>query len=145
VPAVDGRDLFSHSLRALCRERSPTWKLRFPGHQPEKLRIRAEAVTAGPLDRLEIIYNGRVIKSVVSPGSSERLVADFEGNFNDTGWLASRCSEHPSKTIRFAHTSPVYLQFGEGDSTFSEDVRFFLDWMDPELAYYEKQPGFKAP
>ena len=119
--------------------------LRFPGRKPEKLRIRAEAVTAGSLDRLEIIYKGRVIKTVASHRSSERLVADFEESFNETGWLASRCFERPGKTIRFAHTSPVYLQFGEGASAFSEDVRFFLDWMDRELAYYEKQPGFKAP
>jgi hypothetical protein len=125
--------------------KEPGSMLRFPGRKPEKLRIRAEAVTAGSLDRLEIIYKGRVIKTVVSPRSSGRLVADFESSFNDTGWLLARCFEQPGSTIRFAHTSPVYLQFGEEDSIVIEDARFFLNWMDREIAYYENQPGFKTP
>jgi hypothetical protein len=125
--------------------KEPGSMLRFSGGKTEKLSIRAEAISAGSLDRLEIISKGHVIKTVISPRRSGRLVADFESSFNETGWLLARCFEQPGSTIRFAHTSPIYLQFGDGDSIVTEDVRFFLNWMDREIAYYENQPGCKAP
>jgi hypothetical protein len=123
----------------------PGATLGFSGRRPERLKIRAEAVTAGALDRLEIVSRGRVIKTVVGSGRTRKLVAEFESSFNDTGWLVARCFERPDKTSRFAHTSPVYLQFGERGAVISADVRFFLDWLDREIAYYEQQPGFKVP
>ena len=40
-----------------------------------------------------------------------RLVTDFENEIRETGWVVARCFERPGATIRFAHTSPVYVQF----------------------------------
>ncbi|MGH8247262.1 MAG: CehA/McbA family metallohydrolase, partial [Gammaproteobacteria bacterium] len=75
-----------------------------------KLRIRAEALSAGPLERLEIIHNGRVLRKITAGPDSGRLLADFELSASEGGWLAARCFEQPGTTVKFAHTSPVYLQ-----------------------------------
>lgn len=93
----------------------PGATLKFSGQATETLRIHARAVSAGVLDRLEIIHKGRVVKAVSGGRSTKTLVADFEIAIDDWGWLAARCFERPGKTIRFAHTSPVYLRFGERD------------------------------
>lgn len=119
--------------------------LRVPGRRPTKLRIRAEALSVGTLDRLEIISKGRVIHSVSQPDTAGKLASDFEADINETGWIAARCFERPGKTIRFAHTSPVYIQFGSHLGIVPAEAKFFIDWLDREIEFYKKEPGFKEP
>ena len=121
-----------------------------PGHtlllsrpQPSRLSIHAEALSAGGLDRLEILFKGRLIKSVSNPEPSQKLVADFESLASETGWVVTRCFEKPAATIRFAHTSPVYIQFGRESGVVAADARFFIEWIDREIRFYQEQSGFR--
>ena len=121
-----------------------------PGHtlllsrpQPSRLSIHAEALSAGGLDRLEILFKGRLIKSVSNPEPSQKLVADFESLASETGWVVTRCFEKPAATIRFAHTSPVYIQFGRESGVVAADARFFIEWIDREIRFYQEESGFK--
>jgi hypothetical protein len=103
-----------------------------------------EASSAGELDKLEIVWKGQVVKSVAAPGAASTLAADAEIDANETGWVAARAFEKSSPSIRFAQTSPVYVQIGAGRGIVAEDVKFFLNWLDRETEYYTKQPGFKT-
>jgi hypothetical protein len=89
--------------------------------QSGRLKIRAEASSAGDLDRLEVLFKGRIIKAVNIADANGRLVAEFESEIRETGWVIARCFERAGKTIRFAHTSPVYVQFPEDNGIVSED------------------------
>jgi hypothetical protein len=110
-----------------------------------KLRIQAEAISRAPLDRLEIIYNGKVIKSVNNKQGANKLAIEFEQTFSRAGWFAARSFERPAGTIRFAHTSPIYYQTGAPNFMNARaDARFFLNWIDREISYYEKQTGFRT-
>lgn len=120
----------------------PGETLRFENRRPRKLRVRAQAVSATPLDRLEIVFKGRVIKTVTG---TARINVNFETEVSETGWIAARAFERPDRTVRFAHTSPVYLQFPSDAGIVARDVKFFLDWIDRELAYYRQLPGFREP
>jgi hypothetical protein len=123
----------------------PGAELHLPGSQPARLRVRAEALSAGSLQRLEILFKGRVIMTVANPDASGRWAADFETNVSETGWIIARCFERPGNTIRFAHTSPVYVQFGRQSGLVREDAQFFIDWIDREVEFYKQEPGFKQP
>jgi hypothetical protein len=110
---------------------------------PARLRIRAEASSAGRLDRLEILFGGKVIKSVPAHASS-RAAVDFEYEPQESGWVAARCFEQPGATIRFAHTGPVYVQ-SEKARDATADAQFFLDWIDREIRFYKAAEGFRSP
>jgi hypothetical protein len=94
------------------------------------------------MDRLEVLFKGKVIRSVAGPG---RLALDFAEEIGATGWFAARAFEKPDHTIRFAHTSPVYLAVPGDAGVVPEDARFFLDWIDREMAFYRNLPGFREP
>jgi len=113
-----------------------------PGQKP--MRVRAEALSAGPLDRLEVIYNGSVIRAVSDPKGPGRLIIDMEKTFDSPGWVVARCFEKPGRTIHFAHTSPIYLQAGTQAHIVPADARFFVDWMDREIRFYKESGGFRT-
>lgn len=56
---------------------------------------------------LEIVAEGKVIKSIDSPGpKQDKLVADFEVPVSDSQWIAARTTSFNGAV---AHTTPVYV------------------------------------
>lgn len=116
-----------------------------PGAGPSvaKYRIRAEAQSIRPIDRLEIIHQGRVLHAVRRPDSRRAWAVDLQADLAVPGWVAARCFERAGRTVRFAHTSPVYIGEAKGPVP-PEDVRFFLDWIDREIGFYTREGGFRS-
>jgi hypothetical protein len=114
------------------------------GKPAQPLKVRAEAISAGELDRLEIIWKGKIIKTVSATGSSFSLNAEVEVDPKETGWVAARAFERPLEKSRFAHTSPVYVRVGRDPGTVSEDAKYFLAWLDREIGFYENLAGFRS-
>jgi hypothetical protein len=77
-----------------------------------------------PLDRIEIIVNGRIIETIREPQATSRAVAGsqaydtrFEQNVLAEGnhWIAVRAFEkHPGGRVRFAHTAPWHCELDGG-------------------------------
>jgi hypothetical protein len=85
-----------------------------------------------------------VVKSA-SPGPDPtHAVADCELDASETGWVAARAFEKPAASVRFAHTSPVYVQVGKRQGTVPEDARFFVHWIDREVEFYKGYQGFRS-
>jgi hypothetical protein len=99
------------------------------------VRIQAEAFSPRPLARLELVASGRVIRSVSSPDAAGRWIAEASLPFAHNGWIVARAFEPAGKTIRFAHTSPIYVDTGV-PAPAVEDAKFFLEWIDREIAFY---------
>ena len=57
----------------------------------------------------------------------------------------ARCFERAGSTIRFAHTSPIYLRFDGDTGVVAKDAQFLLKWIEREIAFYRAEPGFKEP
>ena len=114
--------------------------LRFPPRTSTRIRIRAEAVSRNPLDRLEIIFKGKTVRTIRGSG---KLAVDFTMNVGETGWFAARAFEKLDRTIRFAHTSPVYVELAGDAGIVRDDAQFFLDWIDRETAFYRNASGFR--
>jgi hypothetical protein len=114
-----------------------------------KLRVRVEAQSLRPLERVEVIYRGGVIRTLRppdtpdAPAAPSHLAAEFDFTPETDGWIAARAFERPGRTIRFSHTSPLYLERGVPASA-ADDARFFLDWIDREIRLYQASTGFRS-
>jgi hypothetical protein len=114
-----------------------------------QLRVRIEAQSLRPLERVEVIYRGRVVRTLRPPDTPDardapgRLAAEFDFTPDSDGWIAARAFERPGRTIRFSHTGPVYLERGVPASA-ADDARFFLDWIDREIGLYQASTGFRS-
>lgn len=114
------------------------------GKRARRLKVRAEASTAGSLDRLEIVWKGQPVKTITGSDLAAHLTADLEMEVDQTGWFAARAFEKPRDVARFAHTSPVYVQVGSDRGLGREDAKYFVAWIDREIKFYENLPGFRT-
>jgi len=111
---------------------------------PTRVSIRAQAISPRPLDRIELVADGRVIHAAGKPDAGGLWLAHTTHRFDRNGWIVARAFEPAGRTIRFAHTSPVYVDVGRPASA-TADARFFLDWIDREMRFYRSQSGFREP
>lgn len=91
-----------------------------PGHhfeqrEPTSYRVAGTALSAQPLQRIEIIVNGEVARTLkpanmkTQQGGWENAIA-AEVKMEGSSWLALRCfEERPDGRVRFAHTAPWYM------------------------------------
>ena len=107
------------------------------------VRIHVEALTQRPLARLEIVSSGRVIRTVSAPDSAGRWVVEMEQAFSQNGWIVARAFEPVGKTIRFAHTSPIYVDVGK-PAPAGDDAKFFIDLIDRQIAFYIGNKDFRS-
>jgi len=107
------------------------------------VRIRVEALSPRPLARLELVASGHVIRSITAPDNAGRWIVEVEQPFAKNGWVVARAFEPAGKTIRFAHTSPIYLDAGV-PAPAAADAKFFLEWIDREIAFYTASRGFRT-
>ena len=86
-----------------------------------------------PVEKLELVLNGKVVRSIQLNGDSN--FADFDGELevSESGWLLLRTySRDPHPYIfdmyPYATTSPIYVSV-EGHKTWSTaDAEYFADW-----------------
>jgi hypothetical protein len=95
---------------------------RDPGHafkQQEAMQtyqVTGSAISAVPLDRIEIIVNG-VVAHKLKPANRRTAASAFESPFDAripidrSSWIAVRCFEdREDKRVRFAHTGPCHIE-----------------------------------
>jgi hypothetical protein len=92
-----------------------------------------------PLEHLEIVCNGNVVKEI--PLAGERTVADARGTITlgRSGWCVLRAwnqnGTHPVLDLYpYATTSPIYITVGGAPARSREDVAYFLAWVDRLIA-----------
>jgi hypothetical protein len=102
--------------------------------------VHAEATSGGNLARLQIVWKGQVVKTVDATAEVHNLQADFEADVTSSGWFVARAFEKPTQTVRFAHTSPVYVRVGEEDGHVAADARYLLDVVEQQIKFCESAP-----
>jgi hypothetical protein len=86
-----------------------------------KLTGTVEAIAREPIDRIEIVANGKVVQTITS--SKARLSLDA----SRYSWIAARCFLKTPYTVRLAHTRPIWTGVRRDAS---EDARYFVRWID---------------
>lgn len=89
-----------------------------PGHvfaalpEGRPIRVRVESRAVVPFDRIEVLYNGRVVADRGASGDRQSAVLECGFTPDGPGWLAARCfggERLPDGQVVFAHTSPVWF------------------------------------
>lgn len=101
---------------------------------PGEVSVKAKAESQFPMDRVELVRNGEVVKTLDLSGDT--LSAEFEGEIEipESGWLALRAHgpAHP-EVIKEpnAHTNPLWISVaGKPNPMAKTDAAFFLKWID---------------
>ncbi|HUF26756.1 MAG TPA: CehA/McbA family metallohydrolase [Gemmatimonadaceae bacterium] len=120
--------------------REPGDELRVAANGSRTVRVKAEAMSITPLDSLQIVVNGDVVRTVAARDSS-RVVFDGSVAMPEGGWVAARVLGPHSRYIgddyAFAHTSPVYVVRGGRRFVKPEDARFLAQTVDAIWARVE--------
>jgi Tol biopolymer transport system component len=106
---------------------------------PGKLRYRIAMRSPVTVDHLEIVQNGKVVKSFPLAGDRRRLDADGELEVGNAGWLLLRAWNDGADPevldiYPYATTSPIYLDLPGGLPPAQGDAAYFTAWLDRVIA-----------
>jgi hypothetical protein len=112
-----------------------------PGAGGREYRITGEALSARPLDRVEVVVNGEVVRTV-KPANKPReqgghsSAIDEKLTIDGSSWLVVRCYEgHPGNRVRFAHTAPFHVEVpGKPLRPRAAEVEFLIRRVEEQLA-----------
>ena len=112
---------------------------RLPGSEleldgPVQVRVQVEAQSHAPMDRLDLVFNGKPVHTVKVSGNGSRLLYRGSLPITGSGWLAARIRGGPHRLVvnntdLFAHTTPVYLTVAGKPYADPEAVAHFLRWI----------------
>jgi TolB protein len=121
--------------------RGPGEEIALPADAPVSLRVVADVVSIAPIDSIEILVNGEVVRTVRASDPSR---ASFAGAIEVPlgGWVALRASGPKSPYIgddyAFVQTTPVFVVRGGKRFLKAEDVKFLGDTVRAIWARAEK-------
>ncbi|MBL8173080.1 MAG: CehA/McbA family metallohydrolase [Bryobacterales bacterium] len=111
---------------------------------PLEVTVNAEALSQTPLDRVEVMVNGKAARVVEGGSASFRLAV------KESSWIALRALGPPHRLVlndtqAYAHTSPVYVTIGRRPVRIAADIRFYRNWVEKLIARVEKNGRFATP
>lgn len=106
----------------------------------ERLSVRAEVHSYLPVEKIEVVQQGKVIASRDNPEKKTRVVLETAVPVQQSSWLAARAYSsqklpYQSGIPVLAHTSPVYLEVDEAPLRSPEDAAFFVKWIEESLEW----------
>jgi TolB protein len=111
--------------------------------RPE-LKVKVEALSIAPLEKLEVIVNGRVAATAV-PTTSQTITFTGTVPVPQGGWVAARVvgpsSRYVTDSYAFAQTSPVYVVRNGKPFTSAEDATFLREVVDAIWARIDPSTG----
>ena len=120
-------------LRVTINGQKPGAVLKSDGKRIE-LEVQARLTSKDAMGPVEVIHNGRVIKSI----PWKKAVAGkqlCQLSVGTSGWILVRAIALNRKTFRFGSTAPFYLEVGKQKRVVDQkSVKFFLKWIDDRAA-----------
>jgi hypothetical protein len=129
-------------VRFAVEGRHPGAELKLPS-RGGTVHVEAEAVSlTGPVNKLEVVYNGRVVAQAASRAGSATLKLSQEVKVPGSGWLAARCvSQHKAWSVWpqhiAAHTSAVYVKAGRDEVFDNPTAEYLVTVMKGGLAWLD--------
>jgi TolB protein len=136
-------------IRFTLDSHHPGDELTLPAGAKQTLRLRADVRSQFPLDTVDVIINGEVAISRPATGL-DRITIDEPITLDRSSWIAVRALGPWHRLIlndtsAFAHTSPVYVRFGDQPVANPADLRFYREWIDGLIAKVEQTGKFTSP
>lgn len=111
--------------------------------------LRGSVDSIVPLDRFEVVHNGRVIEEI--PLTGDRRHSEFEKEIQVTtsGWYTLEASadnrSHPIEQQRpMATTNPVYVLVGDQPIRNKESADYFVEWIEKLTEMANEHPGWRS-
>ena len=114
-----------------------------PGHV---LTVKATWQSHYPLQRIDILWNGKVAATHSLATDVQSGEFTVEVNAPSSGWLAARVSSRTRDSFFqpvFAHTSPVYVETGLRAPEQAEAARYFEQAIDTALTWVKQKAKFR--
>lgn len=113
------------------------------GRTSYRIALRSQVA----VDHLELVLNGRVVKSFRLTGDRRHLDAQGELAAPRSGWLLLRAwNDHADPQILdiypYATTSPVYLQAAKPAPDARADAAYFVAWLDRVIEAADARDDF---
>jgi hypothetical protein len=114
--------------------------------EPFDCEVHVRTVSETPITQLELVLNGEVTASIGASAASTRTEAgawecdlSFRQRVSGTSWLAVRAfEERPGGRVRFAHSSPVWVDVaGRPLRPRKEEAAFLVARVEEEIARSE--------
>lgn len=103
-----------------------------------------------PVDHLEIVCNGNVVKTLTTDAAKES--ADITGSLplQESGWCVLRAwserAEYPvMDNYSYATTSPVYVAIAGKRAYSKKDAEYFQAWIDRTIETTSQYPDWNSP
>lgn len=105
------------------------------GELPFRIALRSPV----PIDHLELVQNGRVLRAFTLTGDRRTLDEDGSVTVAAGGWAVLRAYNDGADPgvldlYPYATTSPIYLDLPGGPASVREDAAYFAAWMDRVLS-----------
>ncbi len=117
--------------------KEPGFMFRPIGEQVKKpLQVKAELLSIEPIDTLELVQNGQVIRQLdlkdTKPEPVLNATLEMILELKRSGWVAARALyKNPANgRLRQAHTSPIYFMLEGKPIAFKQDAEYMIRWVD---------------
>jgi hypothetical protein len=129
--------------------KEPGDEIRFSAGWTKRVRVQAMLHTQVPVDKFEIVLNGKPALTRDAARSNQVLI-DEEVPLEHSSWIAARAIGPWHRLVlndiqTFAHTSPVYVNFGDERVVTAADARFWIEWIDKLIAQVNERGNFSTP
>lgn len=110
------------------------------GDDAKQCRITGSAESRLPLDRIEIVVNGDIARTI-RPANTPTTTGGFTSPMDETlpleksSWAIVRCFEkQPDGRLRFAHSAPAHFEIDGPVQPKRREVEYFVQRMEQEIA-----------
>lgn len=114
--------------------KKPGGEIQLAADESSNLNLKLDVVSIAPLDEVEILLNGAVVKKWVPLGDDRKWSFDTSVDAPEGGWIAARATGPSSPYVgdahAFAQTSPVYVVRDGHPFTSADAARFLLRSVD---------------
>ena len=114
------------------------------------IRVEGFMRSAVPIDHVELVVNGEVVRTVDT--DSSRMSADHSGEFpiEESGWVLLRAwndTSHPMTLDLYPYgtTTPVYINVADQPARSPDDAAYFISWISKIRESVEAHTDYNSP
>ena len=114
-----------------------------------RIVLRGSVDSIVPLDRFEVVRNGKVIEEISLNGDRRHAEFETEIPITASGWYTLQASadnqSHPIEQRRpMATTNPVYVLVGDQPIRSKESADYFVEWIEKLTEMADEHPGWRS-
>lgn len=127
-----GQSFVTNGPLLICQANGKTAGHQFSATAVGKTQVELsiELFSLDPVPAVEVIWNGKVVKSIPVTGQKATLQSSIQ--VEGPGWFLVRAITDRKETFRFASTAPWYVG-GKGEHISRKSALFFADWVDERI------------